>query len=181
MSHFEVFGLSPRFDLDGAGLEKRYRELSLALHPDRAAKGDAKERRAVLERSTALNDAYKVLKDPMKRAFYLLKLQGVDLDREDGGTQQDMPPEFLEEVIDLREQLAQARLEKDLDRAQAMAKQVEQSQDEALEAAVNRLRSLEKSPQDAASLKDAAHQLGRVRYFSRFLEEVELIEEEALG
>jgi molecular chaperone HscB len=182
VSHFEVFGIPQRFDLDANALEKRFRELSLALHPDRATKGaDAKERRLALERTTALNEAHKILRDPVRRAFYLLKLYGVDLDREDAGSQKDMPAEFLEEVIELREQLAEARLEKDLPRAQAMAKQVEQQQEDALESAVNRLRALEKSPGDAAALKDAAHQLGRVRYFTRFLEEVELIEEEALG
>ena len=62
-----------------------YRELSLQLHPDRFAQADAQERRLSLEQTTALNEAYKTLKDPVRRAFYLLKLHGVDLDREDAG------------------------------------------------------------------------------------------------
>ena len=75
-----------------------------------------------MEQTTALNEAYKTLKDPVRRAFYLLKLHGVDLDREDAGAQKDMPLEFLEEVMELREALDEAIAAKDLPRAQAMAR-----------------------------------------------------------
>lgn len=180
MTHFEIFELPARFELDPAALDQRYRELSLKLHPDRQTGADARERRLAIEKTTALNEAYKVLKDPVKRAFYLLKLAGVDLDREDAGTQKDMPPEFLEEVIELREALDQAREAGDLGRVQAMAAGVEEKRAGALEAAVAALRQLETQPGDREALDRAAHQLGRVRYFSRFLEEAERIEEEAL-
>src|SRR4051794_6410518 len=72
-THFAVFALAPSPDLDVAALEKQYRELSLKLHPDRFARADAHERRLSLEQTTALNDAFKTLKDPVRRAFYLLK------------------------------------------------------------------------------------------------------------
>lgn len=177
MTHFEVFGLAPRIDLDVEALEKKHRELALKLHPDRT-RGDAGQRRAALEQTTALNDAFKVLKDRVKRAFYLLKLHGVDLDREDLGAQKDMPLQFLEQVIELREALAETRQAKDVARAQAMGKGVDAQRHEALELAMSALRALEKNPKDPQALQTASHQLGRVRYFTRFLEEVALIEEE---
>jgi molecular chaperone HscB len=176
--------MPPAYDVDIPSLERQFRELSLRLHPDRFAQADARERRLSLEQSTALNEAYKTLKDPSRRAFYLLKLHGVDLDREDSGAQRDMPPEFLEEVMELREELEGAMHSKDLTRAQAMAVDVTARQREALHEAANALRALKQQPPDSdeehALVKKASHAMGRVRYFTRFLEQVEEFEEEAV-
>jgi molecular chaperone HscB len=162
-------------------LEARYRELSLKLHPDRFAQAPAQERRYSLERSTALNQAYKTLKDPIRRVFYLLKLQGLDLDREDAGTQKDIPLDFLEEVMTLREQLDGLRAKKDLAQARKMAQDVEQRRDAALKAAQRALTQRLANPLDEASLRQASFAAARVRYFTRFLEKVEAMEEEAIG
>lgn len=179
---FDVFSLAPAYDVDIPSLEKQFRELSLRLHPDRFAQADARERRLSLEQSTALNEAYKTLKDPTRRAFYLLKLHGVDLDREDAGSQRDMPVEFLEEVMELREELEGAMHAKDVTRAQAMAVDVTARQREALHEAADALRALQQQPDsdEQALVKKASHAMGRVRYFTRFLEQVEEFEEEAV-
>jgi len=180
-SHFAIFDLPLAYDVDVPALEKQFRELSLRLHPDRFAQAEAKERRLSLEQTTALNEAYKTLREPTRRAFYLLKMYGVDLEREDTGTQKDMPFEFLEEVLDLRESLEDAMAAKDLEQARKMATDVEARRKAALTEAVDMLRSLERSPSDEAAVKKASHALGRVRYFTRFLEQVEAFEEEALS
>jgi molecular chaperone HscB len=178
---FEVFSMKPSYDVDIAALERQFRELSLQLHPDRFAQADARERRLSLEQTTALNEAYKTLKDPSRRAFYLLKLHGVDLDREDAGAQKDMPLEFLEEVLELREELEGAMHQRDLTRAQAMAVDVTARQREALHEAADALRALREDGSNEEELvKKASHALGRVRYFTRFLEQVEEFEEEAV-
>ncbi len=120
----------------------------------------------------------------MRRAFYLLKLHGIDLDREDAGAQKDMPLEFLEEVMDLREALDAAMAKKDLTRARAMATDVEARHKAALGEAAGALRALEGGGTgvDGPSLvKKASHALGRVRYFTRFLEQVDAFEEESLS
>ncbi|MFL5321042.1 MAG: Fe-S protein assembly co-chaperone HscB [Myxococcaceae bacterium] len=179
-THFDVFGLPRSYTVDGPALEKQYRELSLKLHPDRFAKADAKERRISLEQTSALNDAYKTLRDPVRRAFYLLKLHGLDLDREDAGAQKNMPMEFLEEVMELREELDQAKKKKDVEKAQSMAGGVEKKRKGALEIAVSALQKLEQNGADKAALQTASFELARVRYFQRFLEEVAAIEEEQL-
>lgn len=180
-THFDVFGLPPGVDVDLGTLEKTHRELSLKLHPDRFAHAEAKERRLSLEQTTALNEANRVLKDPVRRAFYLLKLHGVDLEREEDPAQRQMPMEFLEEVMTLREELDEAREKKDVERAQAMGVEVEKRKKAALAEAQQALRALLASPSDAESRTKASQSLGRVRYFTRFLDEVAAIEEEALG
>ena len=74
--HFETLGLPRRFAVDLPDLERRFREQSREVHPDRFATASPPERRAALERSTALNDAYRTLKDPLRRATYFLELRG---------------------------------------------------------------------------------------------------------
>ncbi len=170
MTHFELFGIEPSVDVDLLALEAKHRALSLELHPDRQA--DPKARRLAVDKTVTLNDAMKALKDPVRRAFYLLKLKGVDLERDDAGEQRQMPMEFLEEVMERREALEAVRAKKDVAQAQAMAVEVESLKEKALVAAQSALKG--------EDVKEATHQLGRVRYFTRFLEEVEAIEEEAL-
>src|SRR5690348_7830104 len=69
---FAVLGFAPSFDAP-QGLDDRYRALSRKLHPDRFARAGAQERRYSLEQTTRLNDAYKILKDPVRRAEHLLR------------------------------------------------------------------------------------------------------------
>jgi molecular chaperone HscB len=180
-THFALFGLPPSHDVELAALEKQYRELSLRLHPDRFAQAEARERRLSLEQSTALNEAYKTLKDATRRAFYLLSLHGVDLEREDSAAQKNMPMEFLEEVMDLREALDGAMAAKDGSRVRAMGQDVEARRSVSLREAVESLRTLEKGSRDESVVKKASHALGRVRYFTRFLEQVDAFEEEMLA
>lgn len=176
-SFFDVFGLPAAYQaVEVAALERGFRERSLLFHPDRFTQATPRERRFSLEHSTQLNDAYKTLKDPLRRAFYLLKLRGVDLDREDASAQKDMPLPFLEEVMELREALDEAIEAKDLSRAQSMAAEVTQRQKTALAEGVAALER-----EDAEASRRASHALGRVRYFTRFLEQVEAFEEDALG
>ncbi len=99
---FALLGFSPGFD-EPPGLDDKFRAFSRKLHPDRFARASAQERRFSLEQTTLLNDAYKTLKDPVRRAEHLLSLRGLRGDPK-------MSPEFLEETLDDRERLAEAKL-----------------------------------------------------------------------
>src|SRR5436190_602835 len=74
---FSFLGLPRKLNIDAADLEQRYRALSRQFHPDYFYNATAAERRASLERSSYLNDAYRTLKSPVSRIEYLLKLEGV--------------------------------------------------------------------------------------------------------
>jgi molecular chaperone HscB len=108
--YYSLFGLPREFALDPLELERRFHERSRALHPDRFARAEPRERRLSLERATRLNDAHRALKDWRRRAAYLLKLAGQDVF---GHGQASLDPEFLEEQLEWREGLALARAEGD--------------------------------------------------------------------
>lgn len=166
-NHFQLFGLEPGVDLDVKALEHRYRQLSLESHPDRQANPGARVQAAAL--SASLNEAMRVLKDPARRATYLLKLKGVDLEAEQAGARVQLPLDFLEEVLARREALEAATGRGDLAAAQALAGEIRAARAASLEAAQAALRQ-DQVPQ-------AALALAQLRYYGRFLEEFDAFEE----
>lgn len=98
--YFEFFGIERKLNLDAATLRTRFYELSRELHPDRFTQAGAAERDRALERSAILNDAYRVLRDPVLRAEYVLSAAGVE-----SGDMKRIPPELLEDVFELSEML----------------------------------------------------------------------------
>jgi molecular chaperone HscB len=111
-NHFELFGLAPAFALDLDHLDRAYRDIQAEVHPDRYAHAGDAERRASMQMTTQVNEAYRILRSPVQRAKYLLELNGVDVGFE---TNTAMPPEFLMEQMELREKLEEARDAKTLD------------------------------------------------------------------
>jgi len=118
--YFSFFGLPRKLALSISTLEREFYKLSRQLHPDLYARAGQEEQEWSLQRSSLLNDAYRTLKDPIRRTEYLLKLEGVQLEeqsqaatelaRQTGAQkQQVVPPEMLEEVFDLNMQLEESR------------------------------------------------------------------------
>jgi molecular chaperone HscB len=111
-SHFDLFGLSPAFAVEADALERSYREIQSRVHPDRFAHAGDAERRASLQWTTRVNEAYRTLKDPVQRAKHLLELNGVDVAFE---TNTAMPADFLAQQMELRESLEEAKSAASLD------------------------------------------------------------------
>ena len=123
-NHFDLFGLSPIYSIEGEALERSYREIQSKVHPDRYAHAGDAERRASLQWTTRVNEAYRTLKDPVQRAKHLLELHGVDVAFE---TNTAMPPEFLTQQMELRESLEAAKTPASLDE---MRKRLRQNKSE---------------------------------------------------
>jgi len=162
---FELFGLPVRFEVDLAALEKAYRAAQRGAHPDRVPQGDARARLLALQRAAAINEAYRILKDPMRRAEELLRRKGIVL-----GDDTRMDPEFLRDLLDQRESLEEAKRARDLGRVRALGARIDRSREAALARLVAGL--------DGADV-DLADAYARLKYFARFLDEVASIEEQA--
>jgi molecular chaperone HscB len=103
---FELFGLPARFSLDGEELERAYRDIQAAVHPDRSAHGadgTEAERRVRMPRATLVHEAYQTLQNPIKRAAYLLELRGIAPPFETA-----MPTDFLMQQMEWREAIEEA-------------------------------------------------------------------------
>jgi molecular chaperone HscB len=125
VDYFTFFALPRKLKLDTALLEREFYELSRKLHPDLCARADQREQQWSLEQSSLLNDAYRTLKDPIKRTEYLLRLEGVELEEQSKTAtekaratgemkRQVVPPDLLEEVFELNMQLEELRAQKKL-------------------------------------------------------------------
>lgn len=169
--HYEVLGLPKGFRIDESALEKRYRELSRLLHPDRHAGRSATERRLSLEKMIEVNDAYRVLRDPTRRAAYLLLERGIDLGETGAaGASKYLPPGFLMQVMELRERFDEVRQKRDETGIQALAKESRKQREEALEKLGAAF--------DANDDPEAAGQVAILRYLDRFLGEVRAWEDQ---
>ena len=74
LNHFELLGLTPTFDLDPAELRQKYFATARGVHPDHHS--ERGEQAVSVHLSAQLNEAQRVLADPVLRAEYLLELAG---------------------------------------------------------------------------------------------------------
>ena len=174
--YFQVLGVKHVYALDLADLEQRYKTLTKTLHPDRYAKAAPEARRASLERSVQLNEAWRTLSDPIRRAEYLLSLKGIIVgEQSQSGSPAlaashatlPVPPSLLMEVMELREALVDARATKDFPEVDALVAKVKA-----------RLEQVHADvgvgfAQDHPDYPNIAARLVTVRYYRRFLDEAQ--------
>jgi molecular chaperone HscB len=106
LDHFALFDLPRKLWIEMSGLERKFLQLSWKLHPDNFVNAPVDEQERSLKRSSEVNDAYRVLRDPVARVEYLLEIEGA---RKEGEHKQQAPPELLEEVFELNESLDELR------------------------------------------------------------------------
>ncbi|MEQ1532623.1 MAG: Fe-S protein assembly co-chaperone HscB [Sideroxydans sp.] len=109
---FQLFELPPRFAIDSAALDQRYRDLQSQVHPDKFSHLSESEQRLSMQWSTRINEGYQTLRSPLARGRYLLSLQGVDTQEE---TNTSMPLDFLMQQMEWREALQAALEAKNMD------------------------------------------------------------------
>ena len=169
--HFCLFNLPRRYRIDSAVLDREYRALQSAVHPDRHAAGGTAGSRLALQASARVNEAYATLRDPAARGAYLLGLHGLESLAE---TDTEMPTEFLVEQMERREEIEQARSAGDQPALERALANVATERAE-LEAEVAR------AIDDRAALDDARTAVRKLRFLDRVRHEINdaLIEAEA--
>jgi molecular chaperone HscB len=157
---FGLLGLTPRYDIDPDTLEKAFFERSKELHPDKFAQAPAAERVAALSKSRALNDAYQVLKKPASRAEYLMAREGIVI-----GDNERIDPALVMELLEEREELAEARVAGKLDVVATLQTAMKNRR----KAAFAEITTL--FGQDKVEWAAIKQQLILLRYVERYLEE----------
>ena len=169
--YFELLGVPRSLNLSLDELQKSYYDLSRQLHPDRFMQRPEAERQRALDMSSALNDAYRTLKDPIKRAQYLLGLEGFDIGEQ---RSKDVPPELLEEVFELN--MAVEEMRGGDDSARPQLEQAEKNFTSPLAESGQQLEALFVEYDSANSLDVLAqirNVLNRRKYVSNLVSEVQ--------
>ncbi|HKU00395.1 MAG TPA: Fe-S protein assembly co-chaperone HscB [Paraburkholderia sp.] len=117
-SHFVLFGLPEQFALQADALDHAYRAVQAQVHPDRFAAAGEAQKRVAMQWATRANEAYQTLRDPLKRATYLLHLRGIDVGAENNTA---MEPAFLMQQMEWREAIEDAVGAKNVDALDALA------------------------------------------------------------
>ncbi len=141
-------------------LERSYREIQSQIHPDRHARAGDAERRASMQWTTRVNEAYRTLKSPVQRAKYLLEMHGVDVQFE---TNTQMPTDFLLRQLELREALEAAKDPAALDTLQAQVRR----EKGLFESAIARLLD------DSKDYAAAAGEVRKLMFLERIGEEID--------
>jgi molecular chaperone HscB len=114
ITYFQVFQLPRKLKLEISALEREFYRLSRKLHPDVFARASQQEQEWSLANSSLLNDAYRTLKDPIKRTEYLLNIEGVISADQGGKKEERVPADLLEEVFELNMQLDEMRMNRQM-------------------------------------------------------------------
>lgn len=158
INYFDLFNLTPAFELDAEALQPRYRELQRQFHPDRFAAEAADVQRAAVQKAADINTAFSTLRDPVLRARHLLALAGHALNIE-SSTVSDT--DFLMAQMELREQLEEA------DDFSQLADLREEAEEWL--ASLGREFAIDHREQDWS---EAADTVRKMQFMSRFIDEV---------
>lgn len=157
MTYFDLFDLAPSVELDLDALKAKFLSLQQQYHPDHH-QNDV----AAVEKSSQINQAYDTLKHIDSRAAYLLKLHKQDYHLENSIS--DF--EFLQDALELREQLDEASNSDDL---QQLRQEVQQWVD-----GLVREFKIDYSEQDWAEARDTVRKL---RFFRNVLLDIDKAED----
>ena len=158
---FELFDIAPRFTVDRAALDTRWRALQTEVHPDRFAAQGAAAQRVAMQWAVRVNEAYQRLKDPLQRAAYLCELNGAAIEAENNTA---MPTGFLMQQMEWREALDDAG---DAAAVQALEAEVRAHRQASLFA-------LQHTLDDAHDFAAAAGQVRALMFVERFAHDVDL-------
>lgn len=160
--YFELFGLPRRYDVEPDELERRYLSISRNIHPDRFAAGEAAMQSFALRASAAVNRAYEVLRNPLRRADYLLESAGGPSAAQD----KRVPPDLLGQVMLLREAIEDAKADGQHDALEAIRRRVTDRKRQTEEAIARLCGELPGDDETKGKLRE---QLNAMKYFEKLL------------
>ncbi|KAL3536006.1 hypothetical protein ACH5RR_004467 [Cinchona calisaya] len=157
IDYFQILGVEKKYDIKVETLEGKYKDWQKKLHPDLVHTKSKKERGYAAEQSARVSDAYRTLTDPLSRAMYLLKLEGVEVDEEE----RISDPELLVEIMEIREAVEEAADTQVLNHIQAqIQKQLEHWSESFADAFCSR------------KYEEAISSIQRMTYYKRANEEI---------
>ncbi|XP_015733437.1 iron-sulfur cluster co-chaperone protein HscB isoform X1 [Coturnix japonica] len=149
---FRLMECDRSFRIDTQRLQRRFRSLQRALHPDRFGQSPAKEQHYSEQHSSLINKAYQTLLHPLSRGLYLLELRGVEPAQE---TDCDEDKEFLMEIMEINEKLAEPQNDEILGEIETLIKDRQEELTKEVTAAFER-----------DDLQEAKKLLAKMKYFA---------------
>jgi len=151
---FELFALKLNFEIDEIELEKKYLDFQKQFHPDISSSAD-------IEKSIAINEAYKTLSDDFLRACYLLALKNIDIHHDEKAIKPNT--ETLIEILELQEKIAEIS---DKNEIENLRKEINQEFKSLILNSMNQL--------EANEINLSAQLLVKAKYLKKSLEDLKI-------
>jgi molecular chaperone HscB len=165
--YFALFGLPRRYALDETVLNESYRALLARVHPDTAVLADASAKRKAIEDAAYANEAYRILKDPVRRGDYLLQCFG----EAPLGSGDVLPVEFLSEQLEAREAADEAWRAGDRDRLESLLASLTTAQQQRQKSLAVLLA--DDAMPSAEALAEARQHVLSLQFLSRFADDLD--------
>ena len=167
---FALFDLPVVFQVDSALLNERYLALQKSLHPDNFSAASAQEQRLAIQKSAEINDALRILKDPIARADSIIALNTGETENLEEKSNNDI--DFLMQQMEWRETLENIENRKDTDELTAFAQEINQIRHAILSELSTAL--------DAQQWNIARAITDKLRFIKKLQAEIERVEETLL-
>src|SRR5881296_1068401 len=171
MDYFEVFGLPRLLGIDTLVLEKTFHNLSRKYHPDYFTTASPSEKTRAVRMTALLNDAYRTLRNPVRRVEYLLSLYGFKPDSS------KVPQALLMEVFEINERLEEVKAGRasveEADSLRAQIKEKRERFDSELQRASVEWDELMKRSEGEPKLKDQLVRLTEILSESSYIRNLE--------
>ena len=167
---FALFDLPVAFQVDSALLNERYLALQKSLHPDNFSATSAQEQRLAIQKSAEINDALRILKDPIARADSIIAINTGETENPEEKSNKDI--DFLMQQMEWRETLENIENRKDTDELTAFTQEINQIRHAILSELSTAL--------DAQQWDIARAITNKLRFIKKLQAEIERVEETLL-
>ena len=167
---FALFDLPVAFQVDSALLNERYLALQKSLHPDNFSAASAQEQRLAIQKSAEINDALRILKDPITRADSIIAINTGETENPEEKSNKDI--DFLMQQMEWREILENIENRKDTDELTAFTQEINQIRHAILSELSTAL--------DAQQWDIARSITDKLRFIKKLQAEIERVEETLL-
>ena len=167
---FALFDLPVVFQVDSALLNERYLALQKSLHPDNFSAASAQEQRLAIQKSAEINDALRILKDPIARADSIIAINTGEQENPEEKSNKDIG--FLMQQMEWRETLENIENRQDTDELTAFVQEINQSRHAILSELSTAL--------DAQQWDIARAITDKLRFIKKIQTEIERVEETLL-
>ncbi|MFY8129288.1 MAG: Fe-S protein assembly co-chaperone HscB [Chitinophagaceae bacterium] len=111
VNYFKLFNIKEAFLINQSELKQQFLLLSKKYHPDFFVNATEDEKEEALQISAAINKGYKILSNSVSTMEYVLELNGI----KEKDEKYNLPQDFLMEMMELNEQIMDAKLEQNKD------------------------------------------------------------------
>lgn len=129
MNYFELFEIPESLTVDPVFIKKQFYILSRKYHPDFFSNELEADQTESLEKSSAVNSAYKIFTNPELTIQYFLKQKGL-LEEEE---KYQLSPAFLMQMMELNEELTDAKATAETAKIKEIEQSIQQLQTEIYE------------------------------------------------